>query len=514
MSLMAEAAATTPGPAASDLRVSAGAGKAASVSVLIVDDDADHVDLVRRALRRHELAFEVTHARDGFACLEALASRAYSIVLLDYRLPRMTGLEVLARIHERGLSVPVVIATGQGDERIAVEAMKAGAIDYVVKTAGYFATLPTVLHKVLKQHELALENTRLYAEAQRQQARLAQIFDSTSDGVVLVDGDGRVMFANRRAGELLAFDCVQAVGVALDDLVGGLAARGSTRPALLRLPMSGEGAEGDLEAAPGRRILHWTTQPTTDAAGRPVGFTVTFRDVTEERQISQMKSDFVSFVAHQLRTPLSGIKWMLELARQEPDVPPELQSYVEDAAASAERLIVMVNDLLDISRLENGSLTVVAEETPLGGLTRSVLDDLNAVVAEKGHRVSVSEEPDLPILMLDRQLCRQLLVNLISNAIKYTPPEGDIGIRMYRQDATVRWEIHDSGIGIPETAHGRLFEKFYRADNALTVETEGTGLGLYLVRLIAELFGGNVTWTSETGRGTRFVITLPVEKPA
>ena len=127
-------------------------------------------------------------------------------VLLDYSLPKMNGLEVLERMRELGLTVPVVMATGQGDERIAVHAMNAGAIDYVIKTSGYFATLPTVLNKVLKQHELAVDNARLYAESRRQQARLGQIFHSTSDGIVLADRQGVIVTANRRAGE----DAVQA----------------------------------------------------------------------------------------------------------------------------------------------------------------------------------------------------------------------------------------------------------------------------------------------------------------
>jgi len=270
------------------------------------------------------------------------------------------------------------------------------------------------------------------------------------------------------------------------------------------------GGDGDLELRRSGRTVHWTAQPTKDASGETIGFTLTLSDVTHERQVSQMKTDFVSFVTHQLRTPLAGIKWMLELAAQTPQVPEEAGSYVEDARAAAERLIGLVNDLLDISRLESGKLTVTLQPTNLEKLTQSALDDLGALIREKGHRLSVTDAGGVPAVMADPQLLRQVIVNLTSNAIKYTPAGGAISISLGVEDGrTARWAITDSGIGIPKASLARLFEKFYRADNAHTVETEGTGLGLYLVRLIIEKHAGQVWCESEEGRGSTFIFALP-----
>jgi PAS domain S-box-containing protein len=240
------------------------------------------------------------------------------------------------------------------------------------------------------------------------------------------------------------------------------------------------------------------------------------RDNTERKVIDQqtqdtlrMRNDFVSFVTHQLRTPLSGIKWMLELAGEAGD-PQETASYIRDAHESADRLIGLVNDLLDASRLESGKLRVVLEPVPLRALTDAVLDDLATLVHEKRHTVTVDSPPGLPDATSDPQLLRQVLMNLISNAIKYTPAGGQIAIRMDQDGRNLRWSIRDSGIGIPQGSTARLFEKFYRADNVHTVDTEGTGLGLYLVRLIVERFGGTVACESEEGRGTTFTVTLPL----
>lgn len=361
----------------------------------------------------------------------------------------------------------------------------------------------------------ALENAGLYEETQTQRLRLAQIFDSTSDGIVLVSRAGEIQAANRQAGELLGFDASAVIGTRLAELRTG--AR-SVVPdydrvfgdlaALLEDP--DRGGEGDLELRRSGRTVHWTAQPTKDALGETIGFTLTLRDVTHERQVSQMKTDFVSFVTHQLRTPLAGIKWMLELAAQTPQVPEEAGSYVEDARAAAERLIGLVNDLLDISRLESGKLTVTLQPTNLGQLTQSALDDLGALIREKGHQLSVTGLGGVPAVMADPQLLQQVIVNLTSNAIKYTPAGGAISISLGVEDGrTARWAITDSGIGIPKASLARLFEKFYRADNAHTVETEGTGLGLYLVRLIIEKLAGQVWCESEEGRGSTFIFALP-----
>src|SRR5262249_25934692 len=154
-------------------------------------------------------------------------------------------------------------------------------------------------------------------------------------------------------------------------------------------------------------------------------------------------------VTHQLRTPLAGIKWMLELAAQDPDIPAESASYVQDAREAAQRLIELVNDLLDISRLERGKLSVALKPVDLGALTRDVLAETAVLAQEKRHRVSLAGDAGIPTALADEQLLRQVVVNLLSNAIKYTPEGGAIDVRLERDADALRWSIHDSGIGIP-----------------------------------------------------------------
>jgi PAS domain S-box-containing protein len=364
---------------------------------------------------------------------------------------------------------------------------------------------------------IAIDNAHHYGEVRLQRARLEQIFDSTSDGIVLVSREGCIEAANRRAGELLGFDPERELGIRLTELRAGrhdatpVQARSfATLTAVTQSPE--REARGDLELQEPNRILHWVAQPTKNPGGTTTAFTLTFRDVTQEREVSRMKSDFVSFVTHQLRTPLGGISWMLELAAEEPALPPEASSYIQDARDSAQRLITLVNDLLDISRLERGKLTLTLTELSLEDLTQELIGELQLLIAEKGHHVSVVGDGSVPPVTADRQLLRQAVMNLLSNAVKYTPLNGKIAIRIERGGDGVQWSIRDSGIGIPHASQARLFEKFYRAENVTIIETEGTGLGLYLARLIMEQFGGRVWCESEEGAGATFFFTLPLTR--
>jgi signal transduction histidine kinase len=371
-----------------------------------------------------------------------------------------------------------------------------------------------LLQAFADQAAIALQNASLYAESQTQRIQLTQILESTSDGVLFVGPDGRVQAANRHAGDLLGYAETSIVGTDLGAILRRECSAVSTETLLLACAGGlgaalDAGASGDLDVPSLNRVLHWEARATRDVAGQTTGLTITVHDVTQEREIAQMKSDFVSFATHQLRTPLSGIKWMLELAMQEADVPDSAGSYMKDALGASQRLIQLVNDLLDVSRLESGRMKATPQLVELVGLTRTVLDDLKLQFEEKDHRLTMETSGDLLEVFADPQLLRQVVLNLTSNAIKYSPSRGSISVRLTREQDLVRWQIKDTGIGIPKESQRHLFEKFYRADNVAALETDGTGLGLYLVRLIVEQIGGRVGCESEEGQGATFYFTLP-----
>jgi len=363
------------------------------------------------------------------------------------------------------------------------------------------------------QAAIAIENARLYGEAERQRTRLTELFDSAIEGIFQATPEGRYLAVNPALAQIYGYASPEELLVNLTDIGRQLYVDPNRNAELLRR-LEDTGAVLGFESQVSRRdgSIVWIAEnvrAVQDVGGSLLHYEGFVQDVTARKQADQMKSDFVSFVTHQLRTPLAGIKWMLELAEQEPAGSEEVRSYIQDARESNERLIRLVNELLDVSRLERGKLNIVPRETRLDELTRSVLDELKPLFAAKGHRLSVRAGGEVPPVWVDPQLLRQVILNLTSNAIKYTPTGGEIAIRMSRGDAEVGWAIQDSGIGVPKEAQHRLFEKFYRAENALTLETEGTGLGLYLVRLILEQFGGRVWCESEEGKGATFLFTLP-----
>jgi len=492
----------------------AGAGPTLQpLDILIVDDEPDIAAAMREFL--DDAGYRVQVSGSVAAARRALGGQAFAMALVDLSLPDGSGLDLMREAGGEAAPPDFVVVTGNATLASAIAAVEAGAAGYILKPID-FGKLTALVGRVLALRKLTADNAYLQAElterlreSEALQVRLSQIFASTSDGIMLVDGTGHIAAANARLSELLGLD-TGAVGRPLVDLFGGVPARAGDdlRRLFDALPvLESPGEEGDLEvAAVPLRVLHWVARSTTDAAGARVGVTLTLRDVTHEREVTRMKSDFVGFVTHQLRTPLAGIKWLLELAAEDPSLPAEAKGYVEDSRAAAERLITLVNDLVDISRLEGGRLAITPVALDLGDLTRDALGELEGPINAQGHRVSVTGAGSA---LADHQLFRQVVLNLVSNATKYTAPGGRITIRIDPADGKVTWAITDTGIGIPLAARPHLFEKFYRANNVQPLETEGTGLGLYLVRLIVEQLGGHIRYDSVEGEGTTFIVTLP-----
>ena len=241
-------------------------------------------------------------------------------------------------------------------------------------------------------------------------------------------------------------------------------------------------------------------------------------DVTERRRAREqfeaamkMQADFVNFASHQLRTPLTGIKWMLELAMGEDEGSADMRGFVADSLAASERLIVLVNDLLSVSRLgrrpRRRHRDALRPRAADAGRARRH-PAARAQVQSPAHGHGPRRRPRGR--WATRQLLRQVLQNLVSNAIEYHAARRPHRRRITSDGAEVRCAVTDTGIGVPEAARPRLFEKFFRADNVSTVETEGTGLGLYIVRLIVERAHGRIWFEpAETG-GSRFLIALPL----
>lgn len=238
-----------------------------------------------------------------------------------------------------------------------------------------------------------------------------------------------------------------------------------------------------------------------------------YRDITEHTKIDRLKSEFVSVASHQLRTPLAGIKWMAELLLKGKvgALAPEQQELVDHLAETNERMITLVNDLLNVSRIERGEgdkLAIQSED--FIAFMHSIIDEVRPSADKRQVSMMVSGKvPAKLMLNFDKEKLRQAVMNIISNAVKYSRSGGVVEIKIATQKDLVTLSCRDEGIGIPEEEQERLFQKFFRASNAVKHEAEGTGLGLYIARAIVEAHGGKLWFTSVPQKGTTFFISLP-----
>ncbi len=267
---------------------------------------------------------------------------------------------------------------------------------------------------------------------------------------------------------------------------------------------------------PLERDLQVTTAPIIDLSTRKQqGFVKLLRDVTREKSISRSKSEFISIAAHQLRTPLSAIKWTLHMVMNGDEGPlnaPQLE-LLRNGYETNERMIQLVNDLLNVARIEEGRFGYEFKRNDILAVAKSVVDSVAAPARERRISVSV-ETPDgaPPPFVFDASKITLALQNLLDNAVKYTLPGGKVTVEIRTQGEYLDMRVSDTGIGVPKEQVGMLFTKFFRADNALRTQTDGSGLGLYLAKNVALRHGGSLEIESKEGVGSTFSLKLPLEE--
>lgn len=351
---------------------------------------------------------------------------------------------------------------------------------------------------------------------EREKAKDDILLQSIGDGMIAIDTEGKIVKVNSVTQEMVeleedvlqkdVFEVFQVFDPA-DMLVSR-----KDRPEILALSTGKQITEAYTIHRKGgkKRVINIIANPVLEH-NVVIGAIMIYRDVTKEREIDRMKTEFISLASHQLRTPLSAIRWFAELllSGDAGELTTEQMDFAKNIYASAERMIELVGSLLNISRIESGRIIVDPHPTDLQELLTDVVKDLQVKLEEQHHQLSVSVHPELGKINLDSHLIRQVYMNLLSNAIKYTPKGGEISVFVSRKEDQIVSQITDNGYGIPKNAQNRLYEKFFRAENVAKVVTDGTGLGLYLIKAIIESSGGKIWFESEEGKGTTFWFSLP-----
>jgi signal transduction histidine kinase/GAF domain-containing protein len=432
---------------------------------------------------------------------------------------RKLGLEPVEPVPEAWLGVPL-LAGGQALGAIIVQSHAEGQ--------HYTETHLELLRTVAAQAAVALENARLYARTDAALARrvreLDSILQTAEEGLLLLDVQYRILAANRS----LAGFAGQAVSEFSGDL---MAPRGGWHPPLVEVIgyteaelradcgalLNGEQAVKKQEIVlPGPPLRHIarTLAPVRDRDAEVIGWLLVFRDLTEERDLARLRDDLTHMLIHDLRAPAAVMKGSLDMMRQllRDGQPEEMEQLVSTARDGTNRLLRLINELLDISQLESGQLEVQTEAIDSEALLRDVAGRLAPLTGQASIAVEVQAEAGLPLLDVDPELISRVMTNLLDNAIKFTPNGGTIRLwaRQANGDAPGGLEIGvtDQGPGISPEAQARLFKKFEHVNTA--GRRTGTGLGLAFCKLAVEAHGGRIWVESDKGQGASFILRLPV----
>ena len=349
--------------------------------------------------------------------------------------------------------------------------------------------------ELARRISLALDNARLFSEAQ-ERAHAAEALEYVDDGVILVDEAGIVRLWNPTAAISLRRPAVEAVGRPIAELLGDWQSLQSRIPVASE-PQAGGASRQQTLPVEVQGEERWLS---ISAVRFPAGTVYAFRDVTDERAVEQMKTDFVSTVSHELRTPLAAIYGAAMTLRRRDVVVEEAQRdrLLEVVSSEADRLARIVNDILWASRLESGRMSIAIERCDAAAIAVEVVDVLRSRAPE-GIEVAVRKARGLPQVAADPDKLRQILTNLIDNAIKYSPDGGRVEVELGRSGGRVRFRVTDEGLGIPPAEQDRIFEKFFRLDPNLTRGVGGTGLGLYISRELVTRMNGRI-WVDSDGR--------------
>ena len=374
--------------------------------------------------------------------------------------------------------------------------------------------------RAIKIAEEITEDLRVQTRDLEERKKMDEaILAGIGDGLTATDKNGDIIIANQAFTNILGWKKGEVLGKKMLEVIpmeeeSGKKVSSQDRP-LSRVLKTGKkivDSEKYYRRRDGEKVPVEINVTPIISGGEVAGIIEIFRDISKEKEVDKMKTEFLSLASHQLRTPLSAIKWFLEiiLGGEAGKLSKKQQEMLGKVDQSNNRMIELVNSLLNVSRLEQGRIMVDPEPIDLNNLLNEVLAETSFKVKEKKQNIIKKLKKNKLIIKIDPKLIRQVYLNLISNAIKYSPEKSDIIVSMKKTEKEVIFSVKDSGYGIPKSEQSKIFSKFYRASNISVKDTEGNGLGLYLVKKIVEVSGGRIWFESTENKGSTFSFLLPL----
>jgi len=485
--------------------------------VLIVDDSADDAELMARALRRTGSATTYERVDTPEAMAAALAHGSWDLVIADYSMPHFSGLGALKMIQDKTLDLPFILVSGSVGEDVAVDAIRAGAHDFILK-----GNLPRLARAV----EREMRDAQVRLQSRRSESRYRNLFNSVPVGVFITTPEGKLIEANPRFVAMLGFaDKESLQRIDLTEIWAHPEER-QRLYAVIKQQGFIDNFEVEFRRVDGKTV--WcvlSTAITYDPVGKIAHYEGVSVDITERKRAEQelsaardaalegvrIKSEFMANMSHEIRTPLNGIIGMNELLL-ESGLNAEQFEYAKTAADCGGLLVTIVDDILNFSKLIEGKVVFERLEFDLPAVLETTIESFAEKAHSKRLELILAVAGGVPASVFgDPNRLRQVLNNLIGNALKFTDA-GEVALIVAVQDqsrdeVTIRFEIQDTGIGIPQGSHSALFKPFAQADASTTRKFGGTGLGLTISAQLVEGMKGKIDLESVVGAGSKFSFT-------
>lgn len=351
-------------------------------------------------------------------------------------------------------------------------------------------------------------------EAEKEKEKTLAIVNNLADGLLFFSSDKKLALINHEAEKIFKRKSTDLLGKTPQEFVK------LGKPFSSLIDIIGEDIKEVFreEASFEKDIFVEITVVSVSKEGEVIGNLVNIHDITREKNIERLKTEFVSLAAHQLRTPLAGIKWTLQTVLEEEEeaqIPEEVTSFIRKAYEANDRMVNLVNDLLNITRIEEGRYAYEPQKISIKNIIDTALMDYKESIKSRGIELNVNLPPkeEIPYIKADEEKMMLVVQNFLDNALKYTN-EGEIELKveLLENKQKIKVSVSDTGVGIPEDQKERMFNKFFRAENVQRMDTEGSGLGLFISKNIVEAHGGEMGFHSEEGKGSTFFFIVPVEK--